>query len=206
MGMERSSEEWLPIPGLSGYEASSLGRIRSVDRVVSTIGRWGTPRSYHYKGKVLRLGMGGSRGLPYLIFTAGKNGPQRVNRAVCSAFKGLPPSQKHEAAHLNGCSLDNCETNLKWSTPIENWTHRFLHGTASVGVANSFSKLTEDDVLAVFTRFAAGESLDAISSDLGTIPRNLRKIISREIWKHVPVPYPLIRACGVRTGRLLELA
>jgi hypothetical protein len=33
-------EEWRPIPGYEGYEASSLGRIRSLDRHLEFAGPW----------------------------------------------------------------------------------------------------------------------------------------------------------------------
>ena len=41
------AEEWREIPGYEGYEASSLGRIRSLDRYLEFVGRWGLCVRFH---------------------------------------------------------------------------------------------------------------------------------------------------------------
>lgn len=44
-------ENWRPIPGWDGYEASDLGRVRSLDRII----RFKDGRNAHMKGRLLSL-------------------------------------------------------------------------------------------------------------------------------------------------------
>ena len=47
------TEDWRPIPGYDNYEASSLGNIRSLDRYLEFVGRWGPTVRFH-RGRVLK--------------------------------------------------------------------------------------------------------------------------------------------------------
>lgn len=119
--ISETSEEWRPIPGYEGtYEASTLGRIRALDRV--------TDRGRRWKGRImtpvaLRNG--------YLIVTLWRDGSQRtplVHRLVLSAFVG-EPQEGQEARHANGDRADNRIANLSWGTHSENQYDQVAHGT-----------------------------------------------------------------------------
>ncbi len=117
-------EEWRPIPGCEGYEASSIGRIRSVDRVVETV--QGPKR---YAGTILRPAIAGPSG--YLKVQVRRDGvmqTRRVHVLVLETFAG-PCPHGFEARHLNGYSLDNRIENLCWGTPSENSHDKLEHGT-----------------------------------------------------------------------------
>ena len=48
-------EIWKDIPGYEGrYQASTYGRIRSVDREITQLGRGGQPFTRRLKGRILR--------------------------------------------------------------------------------------------------------------------------------------------------------
>lgn len=106
-------EEWRRIIGHPNHEVSNLGRIRSLDHVVSDKGR-----PSHRKGKVFHL-------------TAGKNGYIRViiekrcynvHRLVAKAF--IPqPHECNVVNHLNGNKTDNRAVNLEWTTTSGNGIH-----------------------------------------------------------------------------------
>lgn len=109
-------EIWRAIPGFEGYEASSLGRIRSVDRVVIKGSRWGELKPRRYRGKILALFKNGS---PYIRVTPGyDHSPQYVHRLVALAFHGK--SRKKEVSHLDGNPRNNKPSNLAWMTRSEN--------------------------------------------------------------------------------------
>jgi len=131
-GAEVLLEQWRSF-SVEGYEASSEGRIRSLDRWRPFLTRWGSIAQRFHKGRILRLkpksnGCGGF----YLCFYT-QEGWWHVNRAACWAFHGKPPTPKHEAAHLDGNTFNNKSGNLKWATPIENAAHKKVHGTAAIG-------------------------------------------------------------------------
>jgi hypothetical protein len=118
------AERWAPIPGFDGYEASDLGRIRSVDRTVETVrGPW------RLKGRVLKPVIEHTRP-DYKRATVhlGKSPTLRVATLVLLAFVG-PAPEGTECCHNNGNSLDNRLSNLRWDTHGENILDQVRHGT-----------------------------------------------------------------------------
>lgn len=96
------------------YEVSSLGRVRSVPRIVHR--QDGKPLPV--KARVLKTWTD-SKG--YVISTI--KGPQRkVHRLVCEAFHGPPPPGKDQVRHLDGDPSNNHPANLRWGTAKENYS------------------------------------------------------------------------------------
>jgi hypothetical protein len=115
MDADDAAEEWREIPGYDGYEASSLGRVRSVDRWVEVEGNHG--RRF-YRGRVLRPRRN-KYGL--LAVQPGRKHPHPylwLSRAIALAFHGEPPSADHVATHLRDCD-DDRPGNLIWATEAE---------------------------------------------------------------------------------------
>ena len=178
-------EHWRPIPGLDGYEASNYGRIRSVDRVLEFMGRWGPTKRFH-RGKILRLKRKpNGYGQTYLCFYASGGVYPQVNRAVCWAFHGKPPSMSHEAAHLDGRTENNRPENLAWKTPTENAADKVRHGTAPIGVKNAQARLNEAIVADIVSRYAAGETSLNLAVEHQVTVSNIRAVVRGDTWTHV---------------------
>lgn len=103
----------MPIPDFDGfYEASNLGRIRSVTRT--------DPMGRVRHGKILSLCR---KGNGYMYFTGTVNGRRKnmhVHRAVMSAFCPLSCDKHYEVDHIDCDKQNNRLDNLEWVTPKEN--------------------------------------------------------------------------------------
>lgn len=116
--MIQESEIWKPV-NISGfedcYEASSLGRVRSLDRIDSF-------RSGRFKfGRILKETL--QVGYPHIYLS--KNGSKKnfsVHRLVAISFI-KNPTNKQFVNHKNGIRNDNRVENLEWCTASENMVH-----------------------------------------------------------------------------------
>ena len=184
-------EEWRPIPGMEGYEASSRGRIRSLDRIVLVHMPCG--RVYHraIKGRILIPNRAGKhRQYPCLNFGK-KRGKIYVHRMVCLAFHGEPPTPEHEVAHGNRDTFDNSKNNVRWATHHENEQDKKLHGTfihpaPRKGEAHHKAKLTDADIIAIRSRLTGrrGE-LTEIAFEYSMDRSTIARIRDRKGWSHV---------------------
>lgn len=112
-------EIWKPIPGYEGYyEASNLGRIRSVERIVR--GRWGFSRRHsqilkqnnvHHGYRQVRFSIDGIKSQPL------------VHRLIAMTFISNPQNLP-QVNHKDGNTENNCPENLEWCTAAYNSQHR----------------------------------------------------------------------------------
>lgn len=112
-------EKWVPVPGASGYEVSSRGGFRSLDRV-SRDGR-------NLKGKLLSPVITSTVPYPalkYTLDTGERTDPVCVHVIELTAFAGAcPPGM--EACHADDVPTHNCwPENLRWDTPEGNLADR----------------------------------------------------------------------------------
>lgn len=118
-------EEWRPIPGFEGYyDASSLGRIRSLPRRAKR-------RNRVYGGQVLRPVLAGNGYYGVKLSVDNTKRTYMVHELVCAAFHGAKPSPGRtcEVRHLDGNPLNCRADNLCWGTHSENELDKLRHGT-----------------------------------------------------------------------------
>lgn len=145
----RPGEEWRPIPGYDGYEASDQGRIRSVPRKIRCYNSHGEIGWRTYRGTMLSPGL--SSGYSHVQIGKGNYNysGELVHKLVMLAFVGPPPSPDHEIAHWDGNPANPCLSNLRYATYQQNYEDQVRHGRVQRGEKHYNAKLTSDDVRAI---------------------------------------------------------
>lgn len=130
--MNSQAPEWKPVCGFEEfYEVSSVGEVRSRDRVTH-LERSGKLQNAVFKGKILKQNKTSSG---YLSVSFSRDGVRKTlmtHRVVCEAFNG---SKKEGlvVAHNDGDKLNNVPSNLRWTTYSENEQDKKLHGRWKAG-------------------------------------------------------------------------
>jgi len=123
-----TNEEWKNIPNYNGrYQISSLGRVRSLDRIIKR----------NKQGNFLKVG-----GIVKQYTTA--KGYKRVqlqdnkiyknflvHKLVAEVFLPISTLKNKQVNHINGIKTDNNVSNLEWVTPSENLKHSYKNNLRS---------------------------------------------------------------------------
>lgn len=115
-----TTEIWKDIPGFSGwYQASNLGRIRSVPRIDKA--------GNLTRGKLFKIIIDPRGYCRAASLDNGKKTNQLVHRLVALTF--IPnPDNKPQVNHIDGIKSNNCVENLEWVTAKENIHHAMRMG------------------------------------------------------------------------------
>lgn len=197
-----ASEQWRAIPSLPGYEASTEGRIRSLDRIVVFNGRWGVTHRRH-RGKVLRLKIK-SNGYRQ-IYSDGR-AYHHVHRLIAETFHGPAPSPIHEAAHKDRDQGNNRPDNIVWATPLENAAHKTEHGTNPDGEKNGCARLMARQIEPIFDAYIAGAKAAHIAALIGVTASQVNHIIARKAWRSQYVPPQKVALAAHRAAENVERA
>jgi hypothetical protein len=180
------TEEWRAIPGWEGlYEASSSGRIKSLQRITRRRNRWGGETVCTYKERVLSPAKSGAD-IPYLILQLSDDSGRHthsVHALVCAAFHGARPAGK-QAAHSNGDHFDNRPANLRWATPVENEADKVSHGRKNDGERNGHARLTSGQVSEIRLLGLDPNSRRRLATQFGVSAAHINAIAARRKWKN----------------------
>ena len=126
---------------------------------------------------------------PYLRFsmTVDKHRTLKtVHRFVLECFHGLR-DKRTVVRHLNDVFDDNRLANLSYGTINENVKDAFRNnGNYAEGERNGRAKLTSEDVLAIRSRKAAGETAKAIARDYPHVnPASIKNAAHGVTWAHL---------------------
>lgn len=102
-----------------------------------------------------------------------------VNRLVCEAMHGPPPTRKHQAAHVNGDRTDNRASNLVWKLPAQNSQDRKRHGTQTA----ARRKLTPRLVRWARDAREEGMPVERIAAVLGVSHRHAQRVVNKHAWR-----------------------
>ncbi len=173
-------EEWRAIPGHAGYEVSSYGRVRSIDRLIEQLSRVGRPCQRQVKGKILKPGH--CNGYE-VVAVAGVH--KYVANLVALAFIGPRPTGL-EVAHGDGLKVNNRPGNLRYATPIENAADKIDHGTCGRGEKCWNSILTNEKVHEI-RRLAVDMHISDIAREFNLSVGAIADVIKRRKWFHLPI-------------------
>lgn len=180
VGAAMTEEIWKDIPGYEGrYQASDLGRIRSLDRRLPCTNKAYTWHTRLVKGTVLKPQ---KHNAGYASVPIGKKS-FLVHILIMCTFVG-PCPDGCEVAHNDGNKTNNVLKNLRYDTVKGNAADRIRHGTSGKGVKNVRAALTEDQVLkiramaGVYSQYELADMFDVAQSTVW-------KIIHRLRWSHI---------------------
>lgn len=177
-------EIWKDIPGYEGlYQASSLGRLRSLPRHVGS--KNGSLRLW--PGKILQ-GKANALGgyIEVKLSRGGKSRRTSAHRVVCEAFHGPAPHTGAQVAHGDGTRTNNRPDNLRWATAKENSADRNLHGTAPIGEGAGNARLTDKQILEIREEYEPRYgSLSRLARRFGVSPTQILNIVKRKQWTHL---------------------
>jgi hypothetical protein len=112
-----------------------------------------------------------------------------VNRLVCAAFHGAPPSPEHEAAHDDGVRTNNVPDNLSWKTSKQNHADRVRHGTHNRGTRSATHVLTDDDVLFIRANYIwasrGPNGSTALGKKYGVSHVAIHRAVTGKTWQHL---------------------
>ena len=114
--MEEEKEIWRNISGYPGYQVSSLGRVKSMERKVKH--RNGSIRTI--TGKILKPYKNRNGYLQVNLYKGKKMKSMYIHRLVASAFVQNDSLFNTEINHIDECKTNNCASNLEWSTREHN--------------------------------------------------------------------------------------
>lgn len=161
-------EVWKDIPGYEGrYQASTEGRIRSLDRRVRLVAH-GTETTRGMKGRVLRPGAAKS-GHVSVVLGHGKAG-SLVHQLIALTFLGPCPEGK-EVLHNDGNPKNNRLENLRYGTRTENILDVFRQG-------NAWRKLTIQDVYEIRKQREQGIRVKEIAQNFKVAEGTVYNILS----------------------------
>jgi hypothetical protein len=172
------SEEWRDIPNFEGYQVSSFGKVRGVDRLrKSKVGMRLT------RGQEMKQSLN-KKSYPEVRLR--KNGchTRLVHKLVASAFM-TKPERCTQINHLNGIKTDNRLENLQWVTNSENQIHAYKLGLqpSKAGEGNGRAILTDEKVTVLKKLYNSGKSAREVSKTMKINLSTVRQIISGRIWK-----------------------
>lgn len=170
-------EVWIPISSAPEYEASNLGRIRSMDRMVPVIVR-GKRAMRRQVGKVLSCVDNGSG---YRTLQLGKGNRYYVHRLVAEAFLGQIPEGMW-VCHNDGNPANNSAENLRYDTAKNNEADKKKHGTRKPEKSH-LAVLTELQVRAIRELRASFPQSD-LAKIFGVSQPTISRVLSGSCWSN----------------------
>jgi predicted XRE-type DNA-binding protein len=177
-------EEWKDIPGMEGYyQCSNIGRVKSLDKLVSWTSKKGMCCYRQRKGRILSPSK--YRYLQLHLSLDGKKIMAYVHRLVALTWIENPDNLR-EVDHINGNRYDNTVDNLRWVSPSTNMKSAYDNFQQKHGEHSCKAKLTTNQMFEIrdlyknkqLSQEAIGKIYGISQSQVGNITRGVR-------WKRI---------------------
>lgn len=170
-------EEWREVVGRDGYEVSSYGRVRSVERVIL---RRGFPAQM--KGRILAQR---KQNAGYMVVNLGLGYQKLVHRLVALAWIGNPPDGT-EVNHIDGNKTNNRVENLEYVSRKQNMRHAQDTGLwDNRGEKNGRARNDEAGIRAGRMAVAMGMPVKDAAIMAGVTYAGLLKAVRGIKWRHL---------------------
>jgi len=162
MIMTSKSEIWKSHPDIPGVQVSTLGRVRTLDKMV-----WNGKGTWLMKGRILKQRYNHKGYMRVGITIDGKRAIKSVHRLVAQAF--IPnPDNLPQVNHKNCVRDDNRVGNLEWCTASYNSRYREKHGEAK-GHPVFAINLTTLEVSQFKSQAEAGRALGVCQANINSV-------------------------------------
>lgn len=172
-------EIWKTASGYEGiYEASSMGRVRSIDREEWSSQRFKKVRRRRY-GKEISQNKDSEGYLHFLVSKRGIIKCVRSHRFIAKTF--IPnPNNYPQVNHINGIKTDNRVCNLEWCDHKMQMSHASENGLMC---KKKYTQLTEQDVISIRDEYTTVKtSHRSLAQRYGVCKSTITDIILRKSW------------------------
>jgi hypothetical protein len=171
--------EWCSIKDFDGYEVSSDGNVRSLERI--------TLAGHLLKGRVMKPGHDKDGYRQVSMRRDGHSYIRKVSRLVAEVFIGPRPSGYYVCHGPNG-NQDDSRENIYYGTPVRNSQDKLRDGTYISGSAAYQAKINEEQAKEILERASLGENPAALGRAYGLSRSATRYLIMGRSWKHIERP------------------
>jgi hypothetical protein len=179
-------EIWKDIPGYEGYyQVSDMGRVKSLDRMMTIEHPIGGRRTVLRKGQILKNKVNNHGKNMVSLSKNNKIKESNVSRLVLLAFVGIP-NEDQECCHRNDIQTDDRLNNLYWGTRDENIKDKERNNKQPKGIKVGTSKLKEGEVYLIKKLLNTKKYTCSFIAKMFKVDRTTISKIKQGInWKHI---------------------
>lgn len=185
--MEPEVEIWKDVQGYEGYyQISSLGRVKSIGRLVVYKSDQSGCAYKRIREKILKPYRQPSGHLYVNLCKDSIRTRHFVHRLVLTAFVGERPEGFGSRHYPDNDPSNNKISNLQWADHHTNQLDRIAHGTTFPGSLCPSSKLKEEQVIEIREIYAkGGVTQESLGNAYGVTQPTVNNLLHRKTWKLV---------------------